>query len=108
MCVNYPVLGSGSAGLGPVSTSLSAPSRRRLGSLLVLWLMARLRMCLGRALKMWQLPAGLLTAFSIAVTSAARALAKDEAAGRNQLHYIPYTSDLSLTAKQMFSDHINV
>lgn len=57
-------------------TILCAPSRSLLGSRLVSWLMALRRMCLGRAPNVWQLPVVLLTALSIAFTSAALALAK--------------------------------
>lgn len=53
------------------ATSLSLRGRR-----LVLWLMARLLMCLGSAPNTWLLPVVLVTAFNIALTSAALALAK--------------------------------
>ena len=49
------------------------------GSRLVLWLMARLLMCLGSAPSTWQLPVVWLTAFSMALTSAALALIKPPA-----------------------------
>lgn len=57
-------------------TILLATSLSLRGSRLVLWLMARLLMCLGRAPNTWQLPVVLVTAFSMALTSAALALAK--------------------------------
>ena len=67
-------------------TSLLATSLSLRGSLLVLWLMARLLMCLGRAPNTWQLPVVLVTAFSIALTSAARTLAKAPAEkGRREI-----------------------
>lgn len=57
-------------------TILLATSLSLRGSRLVLWLMARLLMCLGRAPKTWLLPVVLETAFNMALTSAALALAK--------------------------------
>lgn len=54
-----------------LATSLSLRGRR-----LVLWLMARRLMCLGRAWNTWLLAVVLLMAFSMALTSAALALAK--------------------------------
>lgn len=57
-------------------TILLATSLSLQGSRLVLWLMARLLMCLGRAPNTWQLPVVLVTAFSIAFTSATLAFAK--------------------------------
>lgn len=63
-------------------TILLATSLSLQGSRLVLWLMARLLMCLGRAPNTWQLPAVLETAFSMALTSADLARAKATAEGR--------------------------
>lgn len=60
-------------------TALLATSLNLQGSRLVLWLMARLLMCLGRAPKTWQLPVVLVTAFSMAFTSATLAFAKPSA-----------------------------
>lgn len=57
-------------------TILLATSLSLQGSRLVLWLMARLLMCLGRAPNTWQLPVVLVTAFSMALTSADLARAK--------------------------------
>lgn len=57
-------------------TILLAKSLSLRGSRLVLWLMARLLMCLGRVSNRWQLAVVLLTAFSMALTSAALVLAK--------------------------------
>lgn len=57
-------------------TILLATSLSLQGSRLVLWLMARLLMCLGSAPNTWQLPVVLVTAFSMAFTSAALAFAK--------------------------------
>lgn len=56
-------------------TSLFARSLSLWGSRLVLWLMARLLICLGRAWHTWLLPVALVTAFNMAFTSAALALA---------------------------------
>ena len=55
-------------------TSLFAIALSLQGSRLVLWLMALLLMCLGRAINRVLLPVGLLTAFNMAFTSAARNL----------------------------------
>lgn len=60
-------------------TMLLAMSLSLQGSLLVLWLMALLLMCLGRAPNTWELPVVLVTAVNMAFTSAARALANAEA-----------------------------
>lgn len=60
-------------------TILLATSLSLQGSRLVVWLMARLLMCLGRAPNTWQLPVVLVTAFSMALTSAALTLAKGPA-----------------------------
>jgi len=54
---------------------LLATSLSRHGSRLVLWLMARLLMCLGSAPKTWLLPVVLVAAFSIVLTSDALAVA---------------------------------
>lgn len=67
-------------------TVLCATPLSRQGSLLVLWLMARRRMCFGSAPNTWQLPVVLVTALSMAFTSAALALANRDAEdqrGRN-------------------------
>lgn len=64
-------------------TILLATSLSLQGSRLVLWLMARLLMCLGRAPNTWQLPVVLVTAFIMALTSADLARAK-ATAGRSE------------------------
>lgn len=66
------------------STILLATSLSLQGSRLVLWLMARLLMCLGRAPNTWQLPVVLVTAFSMALTSADLARAKATAERRDR------------------------
>lgn len=63
----------------PNVTTLLATSLNLQGSRLVLWLMARLLMCLGSAPKTWQLPVVLVTAFNMAFTSATLAFAKPPA-----------------------------
>lgn len=65
-------------------TILLATSLSLQGSRLVLWLMARLLMCLGRAPNTWQLPVVLVTAFSMALTSADLAWAKATAERRDR------------------------
>lgn len=60
-------------------TILCAISRSRHGNLLVLWLMALLRMCFGRAPNTWELPVVFVTALNMALTSAALAFAKSDA-----------------------------
>lgn len=67
-------------------TILLATSLSLRGSRLVLWLIDRLLMCLGRAPYTWQLPVVLVTAVSMACTSAALALAKDPAEWRRLKH----------------------
>lgn len=57
-------------------TSFLATSCSRLGRRLILWLIARLRMCLGRVWKTRELEDFCATAFSMALISAARAWAK--------------------------------
>lgn len=66
-------------------TSLLAISRSLWGSRLVLWLMARLLMCLGSAPNTWQLLVVLLTALCMALTSAALAMAKPPAGHRQDM-----------------------
>lgn len=63
-------------------TILLATSLNLQGSRLVLWLMARLLMCLGRAPNTWLLPVVFVTAFSMAFTSATLAFAKPPAEQR--------------------------
>lgn len=60
-------------------TSFLAISWSRLGRRLILWLIARLRMCLGRVWKTRELEDFCETAFNMALISAARAWAKADA-----------------------------
>lgn len=60
-------------------TSFLAISWSRLGRRLILWLIARLRMCLGRVWKTREFEDFCATAFNMALISAARAWAKVDA-----------------------------
>lgn len=66
-------------------TSFLAISWSRLGRRLILWLIARLRMCLGRVWKTIEFEDFCETAFNMALISAARAWAKVDT-GKKRMH----------------------